>query len=483
MLCANLEVPLDYQDRNGAVTNIFFAKLLGNGNQNTAQDIIFNPGGPGSSGVDYILSGGGDSILEKFAGNYNLVGFDPRGVNNSAQYGPLSCFPSPEARDEDSAVDRTSLETIYTDTFAKGQNCSNYNNNNPTRTRFSGTMAVVQDILYFHELYTSTRMNRNPKTEPIWYYGISYGTVIGQTLAAMYPSRVGRIIVDGNVNGAQHYTGYVPSDVDDADKTYQYFFKYCLEAGQLCPFNKGSRTVAEIETRFRNLLQRLDAQPLQIPSSDPTEAPSTITKSGFLSTSYQAFYGPKSGFNSVAKLAASYEQTYLNAAQQPQLSPRQVSELPDGNYDDAESGEVLTLVTCVDGWDRYPLTTFEEYNKAFINMTQVSFYGGENAVKSNVVMCAGMNIAPPPSQRFPGFTLGTVTANPVLFVNTMGDPITPVSSAKYMSQFFQNSGVLLEDTPGHGYGGIKSTCTDQFVQTYLRTGKVPPPGTICPPDR
>ena len=79
---------LDYSDTETGTTAIAFIKKPSN--DPDAEDLILNPGGPGGSGVDLILSGS-DVAESKVGPNFNLVSFDPRGVNNS---GPnLSCFP------------------------------------------------------------------------------------------------------------------------------------------------------------------------------------------------------------------------------------------------------------------------------------------------------------------------------------------------------------------------------------------------------
>lgn len=41
--------------------------------------ILYNPGGPGVSGVDEILGGIGQAFSELFEGVFDIVSFDPRG--------------------------------------------------------------------------------------------------------------------------------------------------------------------------------------------------------------------------------------------------------------------------------------------------------------------------------------------------------------------------------------------------------------------
>lgn len=37
--------------------------------------------------------------------------------------------------------------------------------------------------------------------------GISYGTVLGQTVAAMFPDRMDKVVLDGNLNVHDYYAG------------------------------------------------------------------------------------------------------------------------------------------------------------------------------------------------------------------------------------------------------------------------------------
>jgi pimeloyl-ACP methyl ester carboxylesterase len=45
--------------------------------------------------------------------------------------------------------------------------------------------------------------------------GFSYGTLLGATFAAMFPEKVGSMVIDGNVNVHEYYSGrYVSRNLD-----------------------------------------------------------------------------------------------------------------------------------------------------------------------------------------------------------------------------------------------------------------------------
>ena len=44
-------------------------------------------------------------------------------------------------------------------------------------------------------------------TDKLQYWGFSYGTLLGETFAAMYPHLVGRMALDGVVDSDRHYAG------------------------------------------------------------------------------------------------------------------------------------------------------------------------------------------------------------------------------------------------------------------------------------
>ncbi|KAF2260807.1 hypothetical protein CC78DRAFT_609764 [Lojkania enalia] len=477
--CANLEVPLDYEDESAGTTNVAFIKVSGAGGNGAGQNIYFNPGGPGGSGVQSALGGLLDQVLSVFGPGYNIISFDPRGVNNSGP-SPLTCWSDAEAKAAYSQPSPSSdLKEFYAANVAYGEYCTK--TNEETNVKYAGTLAVVQDIVHFHELDIVLN-GGDPATTPIWYYGVSYGTVIGQTLAVTYPDRIGRMILDGNVYGKQHFTGYVSSDIDDTDTTFAYFFQYCFEAGpSKCPFAGNSSSASALETRYLNLLDRLENEPIRI-SDHATPTPQIITRFGFSSWAFPLTYSPANGFPILARVAADLENGNYSTYVAATSGGSSGSSAPSNpNYDDAASQEALQLITCIDANTRYPLTNFSLYSAALTKSERESIYGGESNGKSNVIICAGFGISPPASQLFPGFSK-VKTASPILFVNNVADPVTPLSSALRMSDYFEDSVVLTQDTPGHGFIGIKSSCTHEHLRKYLDEGVLPEEGTVCEPD-
>jgi hypothetical protein len=82
----------------------------------------------------------------------------------------------------------------------------------------------------------------------------------------------------------------------------------------------------------------------------------------------------------------------------------------------------------------------------------------------------------------PGFKQ-TKTRNPILFVNNVADPITPLVSAKHMSTYFEDSVVLTQNSGGHGFSSVLSSCTLKYVAQYLATAEMPEEGVICETDK
>lgn len=90
--CANISVPLDHNNVTDTRTiNIFIARLPASNTTHCVGSLFVNPGGPGGSGSQIALLFG-QNVSTVLKGQYDIIGFDPRGVKFSEPY--ISCFDS-----------------------------------------------------------------------------------------------------------------------------------------------------------------------------------------------------------------------------------------------------------------------------------------------------------------------------------------------------------------------------------------------------
>jgi hypothetical protein len=78
-------------------------------------------------------------------------------------------------------------------------------------------------------------------------------------------------------------------------------------------------------------------------------------------------------------------------------------------------------------------------------MYSKSRYGGFNVANVVGPICSKLDVRPPESQRFDGTPRIDNTSTPILFVSSIADPITPLSSARKMHGLFRGSGLLVFD--------------------------------------
>src|SRR5262245_30598879 len=88
--CAELIVPLDYNEPDGATISIAVARVPATDAARRIGSILSNPGGPGGAGVESLplLYA---ALPEPLAARFDFVGFDPRGIGQST---PVRCFAS-----------------------------------------------------------------------------------------------------------------------------------------------------------------------------------------------------------------------------------------------------------------------------------------------------------------------------------------------------------------------------------------------------
>ncbi|MDN6202002.1 MAG: alpha/beta hydrolase, partial [Micrococcaceae bacterium] len=181
--CAEVEVPLDYEQPDQKSIDLSVIKLKASGKKQGT--LLVNPGGPGGSGVDLVEDAGTLIFSADLRSGYDLVGFDPRGVSRSA---PVSCRTDAQ-RDADRTLEidpdtKAGLKELEEESKEYARDCAE---------RSGASLGHVDTISSAKDLDILRAISDAPKLD---YLGFSYGTKLGATYADLFPSHVGHMVLD-----------------------------------------------------------------------------------------------------------------------------------------------------------------------------------------------------------------------------------------------------------------------------------------------
>jgi pimeloyl-ACP methyl ester carboxylesterase len=445
-----------------------------------------NPGGPGGSGITLLLNSL-PLFLDAVGTGYNLVGFDPRGVNNS---GPnLSCFPNGEQgtsrlySDFFNPMDASDKKS-YGEAFAKagafGDFCTAAHSGANDTAKYANTVATATDLLHYTEVLAKSK-GQEPKKSELWYYGISYGTVLGTTFASLFPDRVGRVVVDGVVDGEDYYEGKWLANVVDADKAFRYFFQTCYDAGKNGTCSFWDESPAKIEARYQAIVDDVTLNPIPV-SGGTTPAILTVNDLKYIQAG--AVYDLLSYATILSDALVQLEKRNATLiAQYLGIGTRKQSDCKTTNPELYGDTEPRQFIACIDANQRYNLSTYDAWVTHANTLVNASKYLGEAWAPSTAVACRNLVIKAPKSQIFEGYPAANRTSNPLLFVSTAIDPVTPLRAAEKMVKRFGGARLLVQDSVGHASTSSASKCTYAVLKRYMDTGELPEEGKHCASDK
>ncbi|GJE95991.1 alpha/beta hydrolase [Phanerochaete sordida] len=475
--CARLTVPLQYSNTSAGEAQIAVAVSPSNfsvGDANYLGPILFNPGGPGDSGVEYLLEY--ETYFREIIGaQYDLVGFDPRGVGDTTPY--LSVFASAVEAIEffssypynaDAGV--SSVGQIYAQSQILGELATL---RAQTVAESVSTPAVATDMLQIARAFGYEEVN---------YWGVSYGSVLGATFAAMFPQNVGRVIIDGVFDSYQWYYGaHDNSSLLDTTAALTSVYDACVAAG---PSNCAlwENTTSAVAARVSRILTQLHAAPLTIfNATSPTNVTFatvdyTAAHEAFFQTVYfpygngpafaDAFVGLENGNASLL-----YEALGIPAVDPTDLCATPERPLVIGSVD------VMAPILCGDALvDRRG--TFERAQADYAIVRNLSEFGGD-WWPVTTGPCSTWPLKA--KDQFNG-SFETNTSKPILFISNTLDPVTPIQSGRKMSKGFSNSVLLTQNSTGHSSLSGFSACAAQAIGAFFANGTLPTEDTICQPD-
>jgi pimeloyl-ACP methyl ester carboxylesterase len=300
--------------------------------------------------------------------------------------------------------------------------------------------------------------------ERLSYLGTSYGTLLGATYATLFPDRVDRMVLDAAVDPQLWRDDPLQASFEQAvsgEQQLDRWFETCrAEGAQVCPFGAG-----EPEAAFDALIDRLEAQPLEVPAS-PIGAVGSLDGADALLAARTAVFDRRLWpMLTVGLLAAqSGDGTTLLA-----LSQALVRE-PDGTPNGLT--EANLAVNCLDR--AVPADPAAHAANAEAIMAAAPRFG---ALSSNIALgCVGWPADDPDRFTEPLTARG---AGPILVVGGREDSQTPYPWAEALTAGLDEGHLLTREGVGHGSYRASGPCIDSAVEAHLLSDELPAPGTTC----
>ncbi|KAH7305222.1 Alpha/Beta hydrolase protein [Stachybotrys elegans] len=466
--CSQLDVPMDHF--HTSVDNIFtlpLIRLVGNNASSTGdRHILFNPGGPGGSGVGLIRGRG--SQLNKIIGEeFHLLGFDPRGVVGSIPQ--ANCYPSNTKRVE---AFLTNPWDVY---YEAGE----------MYTRAENKVKACGEIMgerghYINTPQTAADMNSILDAlgqEKMYYWGFSYGTALGQTYAQMFPGRVSRLIIDGVLNLDEWYNNFMIREyLTDIDRIFAGFLDECLKAGVACPLKSiGGRrfeSSSELRDYLEDFLSQLEEEPIPVYINNATYGAVTrhnLVTNGIFFGLYSPSLWPSLAHN-LAEL--------LKGNSTPVFTEYSKSWALDVLSDD--SNTFIILNDNRKTGPGAPIRGIKAVQNFTLSRPEMSYLmsryeGSEIYDRASWSIPTTHDFHPRYYPNFPP----TRTAEPILVLSTSWDPVCPLTSAKKARDSFEGAGFVEQKSYGHCTMSMPSLCTAKHVKRYFNEGKLPEDGSTC----
>jgi pimeloyl-ACP methyl ester carboxylesterase len=430
-LCGSLQVPIDYEHPSRGSLPL---AVIEHPAPDTKGVIVFNPGGPGESGV-LILPILASFVPTSVRSQFTLVSFDERGTGSSD---PLLCGPSAVAAG--SAVAGT-LAAAHTFSALDRSCRSNYPDLFPT----VNTTTSARDMNSLRVALGVDRIN---------YYGLSYGTVLGSVYRQLFPSHVRSMVLDGAVDTNLS----LPTAATLEAPAIQTALEHTLST---CPATSGCTLGSNAAAFYERLATRLTQTPLPAPG-DGDDTPVTV---GDLMTATLLYL-------SAPTLTPGYFPALSAAAAGNGAPLRSVALGLETDLNGNSLVGALWSITCNDA-AAHP----NGASTASLARTLAARFplGGAEAVANNLIGCPGWTgTTGAVAHLFP------IRSQPPLTIGNTYDPNTPYAVARRLAPAI---GGRLVTYVGYGHSwllnGSANICMQDVVSSYLIDGVLPAPGTRC----
>lgn len=440
--CATALAPLDYNDLSVGVMKLALVRHEASSGAPVGS-LLTNPGGPGGSGVSFIQDSLDYAIGTELQDNFDVIGFDPRGVGDSSA---VTCF------------DAADMDAYLYDIPVAPRGTPEWEDELQERnTRFAEACeANSNGILEYITTENSARdldlLRAVLGDEELYYIGFSYGTFLGSVYAKLFPENVGRLVLDGALDPSVSSVMVGATQMVGFENSLRAYMADCLE-GSGCPF---TGTVDEGISDVQALLASVATNPLESSDGRMLGADSMLT--GIILPLYSADNWSLLSDAFSAALAGDPDMMFFLA---DFYNGRE-----GGQYTD-NSSEAFRAYNCMDYPDDSTDADVAEADAlmAADAPTFAPYWDGPDA-------CAVWPYPPSGVREI----ITAEGAPPIVVVGTTGDPATPYAWSVALADQLA-SGVLVTNK-GEGHTGYNkgNDCVDAAVDDYLISGVVPTDG-------
>lgn len=445
--CADVEVPLDYDDPAGGTTTVVMSRLPATGD--ALGNLLLNPGGPGASGVDAMLVAE-YTVSPDVREAYDLVGFDPRGVGRSEGIECLDDAELDALRAEPMFDPRSQPAEEIRDQYGQiGAECVQ---NSGALVAEMDTESVARDMDVLRAVLGE---------DELAYLGFSYGTRLGAVYADLFPERAGRLVLDGGVDPTLSARAATADQAEGFEENLRHWVRSCQDEIRGCVL--GGMSEDEAMERIQELIASVDEGAVTSPDGRTITATNVVE--GILSPLYSPASYPV--LDEALGQAFDGDLSMLLA-----LSDATHGRDAEGRYAN-NTTMAFTAVHCLDRTgervtDAEMAQDQEELER--IAPTFGPYLGYGDAV------CQGWPVGPGAEPE----PLDAEGAGPILVVGTTEDPATPYHWSEALVEQLGNARLLTYESYGHTAYASGDECVREAVDGYLLEGRLPEEGATCP---
>ncbi|MEU6604494.1 alpha/beta hydrolase [Streptomyces shenzhenensis] len=430
--CASLKVPLDHAHPQGRQITLALSRVPHTA-ATSQGPLLVNPGGPGGSGLS--LAGFVASALpEAVAAQYDIIGFDPRGVGRSTP--ALDCRPGhfdavrPDSVPGTPTIERANLARVRAFAADCGKKYADV-------LPHIDTVSTARDLDLIRRALGAQRIN---------YLGYSYGTYLGAVYAKLYPERVRRLVLDSVVDPTGvWYEDNLTQDHAFNDR-HRALMAWIAEHDSV--YRLGTDPAA-VEAKWYAMRAALAAKPAG-GKVGAAELEDTFMPGGY----YDGYWPP---------LAEAFAAYVHDKKIGPLMAAYEDFGAVDGSDDNGFS--VYSAVQCRDAawprdWNRWHRDTWAVYRKAPFMAWNNAWYNASCAFWPTGAL-RPVNIA---NGKLP----------PALLFQATDDAATPYEGGATVHRLLGGSSLVVEQGGGnHGVTLSGNDCLDEHLVRYLTDGTVP----------